>query len=137
MGLTSGQCGKAAQTMTSENAPSRPIEAAWEAVTLGEAANVALAIWAAIVAAHITAASVYFWREQRSPAWLAALAILAYWPILVLITCLGLAFKHLIRPLIEQVKRRRPGTKSRPLVRAPQLAASSSSSTSSPYSNDS
>ena len=90
--------------MKSESAPSRPGEAAWEALTFGEAANVALAIWVAIVVAHIIVASVYFLRDQRSPEWLAALAILAYWPILVLIICLGLAFKHLIRPLIGHIK---------------------------------
>uniref|UniRef100_A0A974A1N1 Transmembrane protein n=1 Tax=Bradyrhizobium septentrionale TaxID=1404411 RepID=A0A974A1N1_9BRAD len=73
-------------------------------MTFDEPVNVALAIWAALLVAHVVAASVYYWREQRSPEWLAALAIVAYWPILVLITCLGLAFKHLIRPLIRLIK---------------------------------
>ncbi|WP_245311407.1 hypothetical protein [Bradyrhizobium pachyrhizi] len=81
--------------------PSRPGEAAWEALTFDEPVNVALGIWAALLA-HVIAASVYYWREQRSPEWLAALAILAYLPILVPIICLGLAFKYLIRPLIGQ-----------------------------------
>ncbi|WP_225162398.1 hypothetical protein [Bradyrhizobium sp. BRP56] len=90
--------------MESESAPSRPGEAAWEALTFDEPVIVALAIWAALLVAHVIAASVYYWREQRSPEWLAALAILAYWPILVSIIGLGLILKYLIRPLIGQIK---------------------------------
>ncbi|MBR1160916.1 hypothetical protein JQ569_17260 [Bradyrhizobium elkanii] len=73
-------------------------------MTFDEPVNVALAIWAALLVAHVIAASVYYWREQRSPEWLAALAILAYLPILVPIVCLGLVFKYLIRPLIGQIR---------------------------------
>ncbi|MCP1973843.1 hypothetical protein [Bradyrhizobium elkanii] len=90
--------------MESESTPSRPGEAAWEALTFDEPVNVALAIWAALLVAHVIAASVYYWREQRRPEWLAALAILAYLPILVPIICLGLVFKYLIRPLIGQTR---------------------------------
>ncbi|KRP85345.1 hypothetical protein AOQ73_39415 [Bradyrhizobium pachyrhizi] len=72
-------------------------------MTFDEPVIVALAIWAALLVAHVIAASVY-WREQRSPEWLAVLAILAYWPILVSIIGLGLVLKYLIRPLIGQIK---------------------------------
>ncbi|MTV11836.1 hypothetical protein FDV58_36225 [Bradyrhizobium elkanii] len=73
-------------------------------MTFDERVNVALAIWAALLVVHVIAASVYYWREERSPEWLAALAILAYLPILVSIICLGLIVKYLVRPMIGLIK---------------------------------
>ncbi|MGY4479252.1 hypothetical protein [Bradyrhizobium sp. USDA 3364] len=72
-----------------------------EALALGEPVIIALAIWATACAAHFVAASVCYRRGQNSPEWVGALAIFAYWPILLSVVCLGLAFKYLLRrPLV-------------------------------------